>query len=175
MRLLRTHLSVSLLAGALLSHAQQASPTATPAATAPTETGVAPTSTLTVVSPEVHPDRTVTLRYEAPNAEKVTVSIEGDAKPMPMAKNAQGVWEATTGPKLPEYYGYSFSVDGKRELDPRNPNIRPNLLSPTVVMHVPADMPQPWDLTDIPHGEITHHVYYSKLAPKDGYSTERYM
>ncbi len=83
------------------------------------------------------------------------------------------MWEATTEAKVPEYYGYSFSVDGKRELDPRNPNVRPNLLSPTTVMHVPAPTPQPWDLTDIPHGEVTHHVYQSKLAPKDGSSTDR--
>ncbi len=166
-------LAVLCTASAQQSAPQTAPPTSAPAATAPAATGVAPTSTLAVVSPEVHPDRSVTLRFEAPNAQKVTVSIEGDGKPLPMEKNAQGVWEATTGPKAPEFYGYSFSVDGKRELDPRNPNVRPNLLSPTVVMHVPADTPQPWDLTDIPHGEVTHHVYYSKLAPKDGYSADR--
>lgn len=143
-------------------------------ATAPAATGVAPTTTtIAVVSPEVHPDHTVTLRFEAPNAQKVTVSVEGDPKPLPLTKNAAGVWEVTTEPKAPEFYGYSFSVDGKRELDPRNPNVRPNLLSPTTVLHVLAATPQPWDLTDIPHGEVTHHVYESKLAAKDGYSTDR--
>ncbi len=145
------------------------------APTAPTATGVAPAaaSAKPVLSPEVHPDGTVTLRFEAPNAQKVTASIEGDAKPLALEKNADGVWEATTGPKVPEYYGYSFSVDGHRELDPHNANVRPNLLSPTTVMHVPASTPQPWDLTDLPHGEISHHIYQSKLAGKDGYSADR--
>lgn len=143
-------------------------------ATAPAATGIAPTtSTVPVLSTEVHPDHTVTLRFEAPNAQKVLDTIEGEAKPIAMQKNADGVWEATTEPKAPGYYGYSFLVDGKRALDPRNPNIQPNLLSPTTVLHVPAATPQPWDLTDIPHGEVTHHLYQSKLAAKDGYSTNR--
>ncbi len=143
--------------------------------TAPSATGVAPSapSAKAIVSPEVRPDRTVTLRFEAPNAQKVTASIEGDAKPLVLEKNTDGVWEATTEPKVPEYYGYSFSVDGHRELDPHNPNVRPNLLSPTTVMHVPAPTPRPWDLTDIPHGEMYHHLYQSKLAGKDGYSVDR--
>lgn len=176
---MRTYLPVAVaitLSCASLSTAgaqQSAPPAAAPGATAPAATGVAPTSTLAVKSPEVHADRTVTLRFEAPNAQKVTASVEGGAKPLPMTKNAQGVWEVTTEPKAPEYYGYSFSMDGKRELDPRNPNIRPNLLSPTTVMHVTADTPEPWDLTDIPHGEVSHFVYFSKLAPKDGSSTDR--
>ncbi len=121
-----------------------------------------------MISPEVHPDSTVTLRFDAPNAQKVTVSIEGEAKAIPLEKNASGLWEATTGPKPPEYYGYSFSVDGKRELDPHNPDMRPNLLSPTTVLHVPGPTPQPWDITDIPHGEVHHHVYYSRLAAGNG-------
>ncbi len=147
----------------------------TPGTTAPAATGIAPTTPAAapVISPEVHPDGTVTLRLDAPNALKVTASIEGDAKPIVMQKNASGVWEGTTGPKAPEYYGYSFSVDGKRELDPRNATVRPNLLSPTTVLYVPAPTPQPWDITDIPHGEIHHHLYFSKLAAGDGYSADR--
>ena len=143
--------------------------------TAPAATGIAPTTpaAVPVLSPEVHPDGSVTLRLDAPNALKVTASIEGDPKPIVLEKNATGVWEATTAPKTPEYYGYSFSVDGKRELDPRNPVIRPNLLSPTTVLYVPAPTPQPWDLTDIPHGEVSHHIYQSKLASGDKWAADR--
>ena len=153
----------------------QAPTTPTPGSTAPAATGIAPTTPAAapVISPEVHPDGSVTLRLDAPNAQKVTASIEGDAKPILLEKNASGVWEATTGPKAPEYYGYSFSVDGKRELDPRNPNVRPNLLSPTTVLYVPAPTPQPWDITDIPHGEVSHHIYQSKLASADKWAADR--
>ena len=148
---------------------------ATPSATAPSATGIAPTTPAAtpVVSPEVHPDGTVTLRLDAPNAQTVTASIEGDPKPIVLQKNAAGIWEGITTPKAPEYYGYSFSVDGKRTLDPRNPNIRPNLLSPTTVLYVPAPSPQPWTLTDIPHGDVHHHVYFSRLASGDGFSDDR--
>ena len=157
--------------------AQAPAATPAPGATAPAATGIAPTTPAAapVISPEVHPDGSVTLRLDAPNAQKVTASIEGDAKPVVLAKNASGVWEGTTGPKTPEYYGYSFSVDGKRELDPRNATIRPNLLSPTTVLYVPSHTPQPWELTDIPHGEIHHHLYFSKLAAGDGFSADRDM
>ena len=170
-------LSVLLVACLAVPCALAQAPAAPAAGTAPAATGIAPTTpaTVPVVSPEVHPDRSVTLRFDAPNAQKVTASIEGDPKPLVLAKNANGIWEATTGPKAPEFYGYSFSMDGKRELDPRNPNIRPNLLSPTTVLYVPAATPQPWDITDVPHGEMYHHVYFSKLAAGDGSSADRDM
>ena len=165
----------ALLAPCLACIAAFAQAPPAPTGTAPAATGIAPTTPAAapVISPEVHPDRSVTLRLDAPNAQKVTVSIEGDPKPIALEKNASGVWEATTAPKAPEYYGYSFSVDGKRELDPRNATIRPNLLSPTTVLFVPAATPQPWDLTDIPHGEVTHHVYQSKLAAADKWPADR--
>ena len=121
-----------------------------------------------IVSPEVHSDNTVTLRYEAASAKAVTVTIEGNPKPLPLALNPNtGVWEVTTAAMTPEYYGYTFAVDGKRALDPHNPNVRPNLLGPTTVMHIPSNPPQPWELTDIPHGTVTHHWYLSKLVKAD--------
>ncbi|SEB56604.1 alpha/beta hydrolase-fold protein [Terriglobus roseus] len=120
-----------------------------------------------VVSPEVHPDGTVTLRYEAAGAKAVTVTIEGNPKPIALTQNASGVWETTTTPMTPEFYGYTFAVDGKRALDPHNATVRPNLLSPTTVVHVSAASPKPWDRTDIPHGEVAHILYRSKLAKID--------
>lgn len=151
-----------------LSFAQTAAPaTASPAAA---QGQVAPPN---VVSPEVRPDHTVTFRLLAPNAKKVSVSVEGDAKPLELQQETGGVWSVTTEPKRPDYYGYTFSVDGQRVLDPRNADIRPNLISPTTVVHVPGDTPLPWEMQDIPHGEVAHVFYRSKLvkpdAEDDGY------
>ncbi|AFL87343.1 enterochelin esterase-like enzyme [Terriglobus roseus DSM 18391] len=120
-----------------------------------------------VVSPEVHPDGTITFRYEAAGAKAVTVTVEGNAKPTPLSQNAGGVWEVSTPAMQPEFYGYTFAVDGKRALDPHNATVRPNLLSPTTVAHVPAQAPKPWDRTDIPHGEVSHVLYRSKLVKVD--------
>ena len=59
-----------------------------------------------VVTPEVHPDNTVTFRFLAPNAQEVKVEREG-AEPIAMQKDDQGVWSVTTAPLTPDYYGYS--------------------------------------------------------------------
>jgi enterochelin esterase family protein len=45
-----------------------------------------------VVSPEVHPDRTVTFRLRAPNAADVTLSGDWLASPEKLTKDANGVW-----------------------------------------------------------------------------------
>ena len=120
-----------------------------------------------VVSPEVGSSGAVTFRLVAPNAQKVTVTVEGNAKPLDLQKTAAGTWEVTTAPMQPQIYGYTFAVDGQRTLDPRNAHIRPNLISPTTVVGVPAPAPQPWDRTDIPHGNVEHVLYRSKLVTPD--------
>lgn len=115
-------------------------------------------------SPEVAADRSVTFRYRDAAAKQVSVLVEGVAEAMPMQRGEGGLWTLTTGPIEPQIYGYHFEVDGERVLDPRNADIRPNLLSPTTVVHVPGAVPQPWEWADVPHGAVTHHRYVSKLA-----------
>ena len=64
-----------------------------------------------VTSPEVHADRTVTFRLQAPKA--VEVRLTGDLVKMPQAleRDAKGVWSVTIGPLRPDLYSYRFSVD----------------------------------------------------------------
>jgi enterochelin esterase-like enzyme len=119
-----------------------------------------------VVSPEVHPDRSVTFRFRAPNAAEVKLEREG-AKPVAMQKDEHGVWSVTTAPLAPDYYGYSFVADGVRLMDPQNPRLIPNLLSPENAAHVPGPPSLPWELNDVPHGEVHHHFYLSKVAGDD--------
>ena len=49
-------------------------------------------------------------------------------------------------------------------LDPSNPAIVPNLLNPSNFLLVPGASPQPWEQTDIPHGEVHHHFYKSAIV-----------
>ena len=79
-------------------------------------------------SPVVHPDRRVTFRFRAPTAKEVVLSREGTRTPM--QRDEQGVWSLTTMPLEPDYYGYSFVADGVAAIDPANPLMKPNLLSP---------------------------------------------
>jgi len=119
-----------------------------------------------IVSPEVHPDASVTFRLRAPNAVEVKLGLEGSAEPLPMKKDGDG-WSVTTAPLAPDYYGYEFIVDGVRMLDPSNHLLVPNLLTPGNAVHVPGPLSLPWELNDVPRGEVHHHFYKSAVAGDD--------
>src|SRR5438552_1465014 len=67
-----------------------------------------------VTSPEVFPDRRVTLRISAPRAESVHLNA-GDIPGVPsggaLTKGENGAWEITVGPVPPGAYRYTFAVD----------------------------------------------------------------
>lgn len=115
-----------------------------------------------VVSPEVHSDRRVTFRLEAPNAHAVTLTAEMFADPQPMKKGPGGVWTLTTPPVEPDIYAYSFAIDGVRLIDPMNPRIKYNLFNVDSEVDVRgADLP--WEIADVPHGVLHRHHYRSTI------------
>lgn len=118
-----------------------------------------------VVSPEVHPDKTVTFRFRAPNAKEVMLAREG-AQRAPMQKDEQGVWSITTPPLEPDLYGYSFVADGVALIDPVNPLMKPNLLSTQSMVHVPGNG-LTWEVANVPHGKVNHHFYHSNVVGDD--------
>jgi enterochelin esterase-like enzyme len=115
-----------------------------------------------LVTPDVHSDGSVTFRYRAPNAQEVKLAREG-TDPVAMQKDDQGMWSVTTAPLPPDYYGYSYIVDGTHSLDPYNHGLVPNLLSPGNYVHVPGPS-LPWEVNDVPRGEVHHHFYKSTVA-----------
>ena len=125
-----------------------------------------PASPALLVSPDVHPDSSVTFRFCAPNAKEVTLAREG-TEPQAMQKDDQGIWSVTTAPLAPDYYEYSFIADGVRLIDPSNHLLTPNLQAPSSVVHVPGPPSLPWEVNDVPHGEIHHHFYRSAIAADD--------
>jgi enterochelin esterase-like enzyme len=116
-----------------------------------------------VVSPEVHPDHSVSFRLRAPNAKEVSLDLEG-AEPMPMQKSDEGVWVLTSAVLEPDFYGYGFIVDGVRVIDPSDPLLKPNLLSPSSEVHVPGPISLSWEVNDGPHGVLHHHFYKSGVV-----------
>lgn len=110
-------------------------------------------------SAEVNPGRTITFRFQDVNAMKVELSLEGAGKPLRMTKSEDGVWTVTTKPLAPEMYGYHFIADGETRLDPHNARVKANLISLDNLISVPGDAPEPWDITNVPHGTIHHHTY----------------
>jgi enterochelin esterase-like enzyme len=119
-----------------------------------------------LVSPQVHSDKTVTFRFRAPSAKEVDLALEG-AGPQAMQKDNQGAWSVTTSPLAPDYYGYSFVADGVRLIDSSNHFLTPNLLATASALHVPGPLSLPWEVNDVRHGEIHHHFYKSAVAQDD--------
>ena len=120
-----------------------------------------------LVSPEVRADNRVTIRFRAPNAKEVSVSLEGVPKSIPMIKDDQGVWSLTTDPLAPDYYGYSIIADGVNMFDPSNHSVKPNFLYRASELHVPGPPSLPWEISAVPHGEIHHHFYKSTVVGDD--------
>ena len=153
MKLFTTTLISALFATSTWLTAQQSRPASVPP----------PQRPASLNTPEVHSDNSVTFRFRAPNAQEVKLAREG-TEPVAMQKDDQGVWTVSTPPLSPDYYGYSFSVDGVRSLDPNNHGLVPNLIAPGNFVHVPGPPSLPWELNDVPHGEIHHHFYKSAVA-----------
>ncbi len=64
-------------------------------------------------SPEIAADGTVTFRVRAPNAKEVIVV--GFGQKLPMQKDEQGVWTATTDVLKPDIYTYTL-LGGRRDV-----------------------------------------------------------
>jgi enterochelin esterase family protein len=126
----------------------------------------APTPPPRVVSPEVHSDATVTFRFRDPNAKEVLLALEG-AKRVPMEKDEKGIWSVTTAALAPDIYGYSFVADGVNLMDPVNHLMKPNLLFNSSAVRVPGPASLPWEVNDVPRGEVHHHYYRSAVIGDD--------
>jgi enterochelin esterase-like enzyme len=128
-----------------------------------------------IQSHEVNADNTITFRYTAPAATKVTLSIDASRKQLPMTRDANGVWSVTTLPLPPEFYDYTFYEDGRMRTDPLNTAFVRNLVSPASVMLLPGTPPQPWELSDVPHGRVDHHLYTTHIATNLPRNQEPYV
>jgi enterochelin esterase family protein len=119
----------------------------------------------TLVSPEVLADR-VTFRIYAPKASEVMVSGDwltnfGDRPKL--TKDDRGVWAVTVGPLVPDFYSYSFTVDGVRTLDPKNPTIKQGIASLDNMFFVPGAEAAFEVNKVVPHGDI-RQVWYQSSA-----------
>src|ERR1035441_8642036 len=116
-----------------------------------------------IVFPYVQTDGRVTFQLKAPNAKEVQLQCEGVTEHK-MQKDDQGVWSLTTEPLTPDIYAYSFQVDGLRTIDPSNPLLKYNLLNTDSQVHVPGPATLPWEINDVPHGQLHRHFYKSAVG-----------
>lgn len=120
---------------------------------------------LPLQGPVVHPDGSITFHLPAIGAKSVVLDLEG-ADPLPMTREADGGWSLTTPALPPQVYGYSFKVDGVPLLDPASIHVKTNLLSLGNTIEVPGPSPMDWDVQDVPHGVLHHHVYHSQTLDR---------
>ena len=134
-----------------------------------------------IVSPETHPDKSVTFRMYAPEAESVLVTgdflapqladtpygkaeVSGVAD---MVKDPNGVWEFTSEALSPELYSYTFIVDGIRMTDPSNVFQLRDIASLTNVFLIDGDYADYYRINDVPHGTVSKVWYDSPTIGTD--------
>jgi enterochelin esterase family protein len=123
-----------------------------------------------VASPEILPDKKVTFRLRAPKAGEVLLNGNWDGgRNIQMTKDDEGIWSVTTGPLGEQLWGYSFSVDGVKVMDPgdgeyqRDGNRYDNLL---MISGPASDL---WDFKpDVPHGTVQAVWYSSEILKQKG-------
>jgi enterochelin esterase family protein len=115
-----------------------------------------------IESPVVHPDRTVTFNFKAPNAKKVELSSQFIKEPQLLKRDTSGIWSITLGPVEPNLYPYNFIVDSVAVADPNNVNIFPNERFKSSLVDIPGQRPAIYAAQDVLHGEVTHCYYKSK-------------
>jgi enterochelin esterase-like enzyme len=121
-----------------------------------------PTPNDTLISPEVLSGGQVAFRIYAPKASDVTLRGDWMEAPGPVAleKSPDGVWSLTAGPLAPDFYSYSFTVDGVRTLDPKNSMIKQGINSLDNMFFLPGSENAFQENRLVPHGEI-RQVWYS--------------
>jgi enterochelin esterase-like enzyme len=115
-----------------------------------------------VISPEVHSDNSVTFRFFAANAQKVTLEAQFLTGNKPMIKDASGVWSFTVASIKPDIYPYAFWVDSVQVADPNNTLIFANERFKYSLVDIQGDKPLIHSMQNVPHGKINYCYYESK-------------
>lgn len=124
----------------------------------------------TIISPDIHPDNTVTFRLDAPKARQVIVTgdflpiekvstpygsfdVPGKAK---LKKNSDGLWEFTTAaPLSPELYSYTYLVDSLRINDPNNVYMLRDVASVSNIFIIPGERADLYRVSNVSHGTVS--------------------
>ena len=130
-----------------------------------------------IVSPEIHPDNTVTFRIVAPKA--VVVQVTGDFLPTQKQTvkfgdnemeieatgvadltEKDGVWEYTTPePLAPEFYTYHFLIDGQRVIDMNNVYVNRDVSTLSSILLIGGGRSDLYKVNAVPHGTVAKRWY----------------
>jgi enterochelin esterase-like enzyme len=114
--------------------------------------------------PCVYPDRRVSFRVSAPDAQKVQVRLGGAHD---MARSADGLWTVTIPPQVVGFHYYTIAVDGAVVADPATRSFFGSGWDNSGI-----EIPEPdadaayYSAKDVPHGQVSQRWYYSKVTGK---------
>src|SRR5271163_2541080 len=128
----RSRFAGAILCAALISSAWPGSLLAQKTSAADERTSPVPLVAAPPKYPELQPDGSEIFRLAMPNAQSVGLHLEGKKEPFPMTKDAGGNWSVSVRGLAPEYYSYTFRIDGKPGvpssgtdiLDPHNTSVK---------------------------------------------------
>src|SRR6476620_8682524 len=110
--------------------------------------------------PCVHPDRSVTFRVQAPDAQKVQVRLGGAHD---MTRGQDGLWTVTIPPQVVGFHYYSIVVDGAVVADPATRTFFGSGWDNSGI-EVPEPDAAYYSPRNVPHGEIRQRWYLSKVT-----------
>jgi len=113
----------------------------------------------------------VVFRVKAPAAKDVRLAgvailtaLGKTGQPVPFTKGEDGIWTLTVGPLRPDMYAYHINIDGVTTADPSNTYAAFTAMPPYSELIVHGDGPAYYDARNVPHGNVTRHVYHSNVT-----------
>ncbi|MVM32836.1 esterase [Spirosoma sp. HMF4905] len=120
-----------------------------------------------LISPEIHKDKSVTFRLNAPKASTVTITggwmnSVGVTRPSAeMKRGEDGIWTYTTDVLSPEFYSYSYVVDGMKTVDPANAYVIRDVANVSNAFIIDGGYADLYKVTEVPHGTVSRRWYSS--------------
>ncbi|MEZ4701780.1 MAG: alpha/beta hydrolase-fold protein [Rhodothermales bacterium] len=120
----------------------------------------------TLQSVRVVDARTVQLSIYAPKAEEVTVvgDFLKEYRPLPLHKEASGVWSVVIPDLRPDVYTYDFTVDGVRTFDPKNARFKEAENGLSNLFELPGSEADYQAAKGVPHGEVSKVWFNSAVT-----------
>jgi enterochelin esterase-like enzyme len=122
-------------------------------------------------SPVVESDGRVTFRMPGSNVTTADVVADnpiaqgsdytGFIKHVHMTKDDRGLWSVTVGPLKPDFYSYTFVIDGVRIPDPGNVHRNREGTQVSSWAIVPGPGSANYQVNDVPHGQVGEVWYPS--------------
>ena len=117
-----------------------------------------------VSMPIINADNSVTFSLTAPNAEKVQLkgTFTPNSKSVKMKKNGDQ-WTYTTDILPSEFYTYSFEIDKKNVLDPKNSNVIRDIADSLNYFIIEGGIGDLYKHQNVHHGSVEKVWYPSKI------------